>query len=237
LFCAGLQKNLGTFLDRCPGRKHVVHQENVFLPDFFLLADLEGAAKIFSAFRSGKFNLGGRHTDSLQSEEINGDRVAAADLPGQKESLIETPLTETARMERDGNQKIRLGPAELGVLAIGHEIPQRNRQMGGPAVFESGDHFRGPPFIKPDGSRPRKKPVFRQTTRTKMILSRRYKWNPAPRAKRMGDHWNLLLTGGAGQIRPLIFWNLTAKGTFRGEEKIDQGMAEGAEFHVRAGKL
>jgi hypothetical protein len=163
--------------------------------------------------------------------------MAAAYLPGQKERLIETPLAETARMERDGHQKILCRPAEFGILAFGHEIPQRNRQMGGPAVFESGDHLRGPPFIKPYSSRPRKKPVLGKATRTKMILPGGFEGNPAPRAKRMGDHGNFLLTGGAGQIRSLIFGNLTAKGAFWGKEKIDQRVAEGAEFHVRAGKL
>ena len=70
-----------------------------------------------------------------------------------------------------------------------------------------------------------------------MIVSRGFERNSAPRTTGRGNGWNSLTTTCARQIRPMIFWDLAAKGTFGRKEKINQEVAQGPGVHVRAGKL
>ena len=86
--------------------------------------DFKSSPDVFQPLGTGKLGLGFSEAGAKERSGIQGDRVRPADAPGQKRRLIKPPLAEAAAMERNGEDKIKLGKGKIRVLIFGKKKAQ-----------------------------------------------------------------------------------------------------------------
>ena len=133
--CPGFPQNPRAFLDRRTGGENVVNEQEMLLGDRLHSADLECAADILLPFRSRELSLGFGVTDASEGSEIQGNGMYPADIAGQEERLIESPLTEAPGMKRNAEDPLEIGEREVRIFIFSQESTQRLGQSGFPPVF------------------------------------------------------------------------------------------------------
>jgi hypothetical protein len=104
---AGFTQELGAFIQCGAGRKHIIYQKNPARSDRIGPANMKGAPEIGQTDRAGERSLGRIVAGPDQIGIGKRDLQSTGNRLGQEQGLIEFPLSESGRMERDRHDEVR----------------------------------------------------------------------------------------------------------------------------------
>lgn len=136
--CAGFQQSLGTPVDRRPGRKHIVDKEHAPLSENLCILYCEGSPKIMRALRASQRRLrsSGAYSDKCCSH--NREVEVTAKEIREQQRLVEFPLAQPARMERNRHNQISTNFSRDGTS---HQCGKGVCQSKSPAILEGTDRI------------------------------------------------------------------------------------------------
>jgi len=181
------QQDLRALLHSGSSGKNVIDEEEVLSFNDGGVSNLESATDILLPLSARKFGLRLGMTDALEGFEIQGNGMLAAQPAGQKQGLIESPLPEALRMERNRKDEVELCKGQFRVLIFTQECAQGLGQAGGALVLKARDDLYHQALIRPDGSGGGEVTLFGEAAGAKVIvLSRGYEAQSASRTAGVG---------------------------------------------------
>lgn len=132
----GFQQSLGTLVDRRPGRKDIVNEEHAPAGENACILYCESPPKITRALRASQRRLRSSGEYSDKSCGHNREVEVTAKEIREQQRLVEFPLAQPARMQRNRHNQISINCSRDGT---NHQCGERVCQSKFPPILEGTD--------------------------------------------------------------------------------------------------